>query len=203
MTSLLESHVPTLHRFTVTQFQKMHESGVFPPDQRTQLIRGEIYSLPPIASFEAFSCEVRAHHRAFRKLNTLLVKAYADVADIAPRAPIITANDSWLEVDLSLIKLACQNDPAQANDVLLAIEISDSSLKFDRQTKLLDYARSGIAETWILSLNDAQLEVYREPDGEQYLQLLVMKPEKTVTPLFAPDGTLEWWLALPETKSEE
>ncbi len=203
VTTTLESHIPTLHRFTVTQFQKMHESGVFLPDQRTQLIRGEIYSLPSVTTLETFSNETCAHHRAFRKLNTLLVRAYGDVADIAPQAPIIAANDSWLEADLSIVKFDCQNDPAYANDVLLAIEISDSTLKFDREKKLDAYARSGIPETWILNLNDHQLEVYRQPDGEQYLRLQIVKPETLIAPLFAPDVTLEWWRALPEVKADE
>jgi Uma2 family endonuclease len=180
------------HRFTVAEFQKMYELGLVP--RRSQLIRGEIYFMAAMGA---------AHSKAIKILNQLFGRAYANRAFVVPQCPIIIWNDSQPEPDFALVNLESQNDPALAKEVLLALEVSDSSLKFDRHKKLPDYAKSGIPEAWILNLNDHQLEVYRQPDGEQYLQVQVVKPETLIAPLFAPDVTLEWWRALPETQTEE
>jgi Uma2 family endonuclease len=179
------------HRFTVTEFQKMYELGLVP--RRSQLIRGEIYFMAAMGA---------AHAKAIRILNQLLSRTYVNQVFVVPQCPIIIWNDSQPEPDFALVNLESQNDPALAKDVLLAIEVSDLSLKFDRHKKLPDYAKSGIPEAWILNLNDDQLEVYRQPDGEQYLQVQVVKPDTTIAPLFAPDLMLEWWRALQEMKSE-
>jgi Uma2 family endonuclease len=175
------------HRFSAAEYHKMHESGVFPDGQRTQLIRGEIYFMAAMGA---------AHYRAIRVLNKALSKKYGDISSVVPQAPIILWDDSEPEPDFALVSLEWVNDPPFARDVLLTIEISDSTLKFDRNKKLAEYARSGIPETWILNLIDAQLEVYRQPSGEQYLQLQILKPEMPIAPLFAPDVPLEWWTAL-------
>lgn len=180
------------HRFTVAEFQKMHELGLVP--RRSQLIRGEIYFMAAMGA---------AHAYAIAVLTELLVQTYSTHARVSPQCPIVIWNDSEPEPDFALIKRDASRGLAQARDVLLAIEVSDSTLKFDREKKLPDYARSGIPEAWILNLNDQQLEVYREPSGEQYLQLQVVKPEKLIAPLFAPESSLEWWHALPEAKTEE
>jgi Uma2 family endonuclease len=170
----------------------MYELGLVP--RRSQLIRGEIYFMVAMGA---------AHADAITVLTELLVQGYSAYARVSPQCPITIWNDSQPEPDFALVKRDAPRGIAFAKDVLLAIEVSDSSLKFDRQTKLPDYARSGIPEVWILNLNDGQLEVYHEPDGEQYLQIQVVKPAKPVAPLFAADRHLEWWLALPEAKTEE
>jgi Uma2 family endonuclease len=180
------------HRFTIAEFQKMYELGLVP--RRSQLIRGEIYFMSAMG---------QKHAKAIKVLTRLLSKVYAERAFIIPQCPIVIWDDSEPEPDFALVKLESQNDPAPASDVLLAIEVSDSTIKFDRQKKLPDYARSGIPETWILNLNERHLEVYRQPDGEQYLSVQIVKPENSIAPLFAPDVTLEWWRALQETKSEK
>ena len=76
-------------------------------------------------------------------------------------------------------------------------------MKFDRQKKLPDYARSGIPEAWILNLNERHLEVYRQPDGEQYLQVQVVKPENLIAPLFAIVRLeSQWWQQKSNPKSD-
>jgi Uma2 family endonuclease len=201
MTAMLEkSQIPVQHqqemtephRFTSAEYHKMHESGVFPAEQRTELIRGEIYFMSAMG---------KAHHDALRILNRLIFRAYSDLVEIVQQSPIIVWNDSEPEPDFALVKPDFGGGLPAARDVLLAIEVSDSTLKYDQLKKLPEYARSGIPETWIVNLNDQQLEVYRQPDGEQYLQLQIVKPQTAIAPSFAPEVTLEWWTAL-ETKEE-
>ena len=200
MTAILENPNTTLepHRFTVQEYQKIFESGIL-PQQRSQLIRGEIYVKPAMG---------KAHHDALRILGKLLFKAYEDLAEIICQSPIIIWNDSEPEPDYALIRSDFPGGIPEARDVLLAIEISDSArrcvlesrsdstLKFDPEKKLPDYARSSIPEVWILNLLDDQLEVYREPNGEQFLQLQIFKRERAVDALFAPKVMLEWWKSI-------
>ena len=155
MTATLENPNTTLepHRFTVQEYQKIFESGIL-PQQRSQLIRGEIYFMAAMG---------KAHHDALRILGKLLFKAYEDLAEIICQSPIIIWNDSEPEPDYALIRSDFPGGIPEARDVLLAIEISDSArrcvlesrsdstLKFDREKKLPDYARSSIPEVWILN----------------------------------------------------
>ena len=194
MTATLENPNTTLepHRFTVQEYQKIFESGIL-PQQRSQLIRGEIYFMAAMG---------KAHHDALRILGRLLFKAYQDLAEIICQSPIIIWNDSEPEPDYALIRSDFPGGIPEARDVLLAIEISDSTLKFDREKKLPDYARSSIPEVWILNLIEDQLEVYREPNGEQFLQLQIFKRERAVVALFAPEVKLEWWKAMSEISNK-
>jgi Uma2 family endonuclease len=189
MTAILENTGANLepHRFTVQEYQRIFESGILPSDQRNQLIRGEIYFMAAMG---------KAHHDALRILGKLLFKAYSDLAEIIQQSPVVVWNDSEPEPDFALIRSDFPGGIPEAKDVLLAIEVSDSTLKFDREKKLPEYARSSIPEVWILNLNEQQFEVYREPNGEQFLQLQILKPERAVSALFVPEVTLEWWDAL-------
>jgi Uma2 family endonuclease len=169
------------HRFTVDEFQKMFEHGIV--SRRSQLIQGRIYVSPGMSP---------AHAKAIRVLNRLLFKSYGHVADVVCQTPIIVGNDSELEPDFALIHPDFSGSIPSKEDVILAIEVSDSTLKFDRETKLPEYARSGIADAWILNLIEGQLEVYKQPEGEQYLHTQILKPKL----LIEPEITLEWWQAL-------
>lgn len=189
MTAILENTGENLepHRFTVREYQRIFESGILPSNPRSQLIRGEIYFMSAMGA---------AHYKAIRILTKLLHQQYTDFCDIVSQAPIVVWNDSEPEPDFALIRSDFVGGIPEAMDVLLAIEVSDSTLKFDREKKLPEYARSSIVEVWILNLAEAQLEVYREPNGEQFLQLQILKPERVVSALFAPEVKLEWWKSM-------
>lgn len=176
----------TPHRFTALEYHAMHEAGVF-GQQRIELIRGEIYFMAAMGA---------AHYRAIRVLNRLLTLTYSEFSNNVPQAPIKTWDDAEPEPDFALLKLEAQDDPPFARDVMLVIEISDATVKFDQTVKLAEYARSSINEYWIVNLKDRQLEVYRQPDGERYLNLQIVKPDASFAPLFAPDVTVAWYLAL-------
>ncbi len=191
MTAILES--PTAesqilpHRFTTEEFHKLHELELVP--RRSQLIRGEIYFMSAMGA---------AHAEAITVLTELLVQTYSAHAKVSSQVPITIWNDSQPEPDFSLVKRNAPRGIANARDVLLAVEISDSTLKFDREKKLPEYARSSIPEVWILNLIERQLEVYRQPSGEKYLQLQIVEIGTSIAPLFASTAMLEWWVALEE-----
>ena len=80
-----------------------------------------------------------------------------------------------------------------ANDVLLLIEVADSSLTFDQNHKLRLYALHGIPEYWLLNLNDSCLEVYRKPNGEVYAEKTTLRAGDTITLSQLPEMTLRMW----------
>ena len=191
MTATLEQPAKEIeiqpHRFSSLEYHAMHEAGVFRHQQRMELIRGEIYFMAAMGA---------AHYRAIRVLNRILSHHYSSLAYIVPQAPIKTWDNSEPEPDFALLKLESRDDPPFAKDVLLVIEVSDATVKFDRSVKLAEYARSSIAEYWILNLKDRQLEVYRQPDGERYLNIQIVKPDAVFAPLFALEVTVKWFTAL-------
>ena len=177
------------HRFTVAEYHRIYESGALPREPRSQLIQGEIYFMAAMGA---------AHADAITVLTELLVKAYVKEAKISPQVPISIWNASEPEPDFALLKRTSPRGVATAKDVLLVIEVSDSSLKFDREKKTPEYARSGIPEVWIVNLLERQLEIYRQPSGEQYLQLQIVLEGHAAAPLFAPEIMLDWFLALED-----
>lgn len=175
------------HRFSSLEYHAMHEAGVFGIEQRMELIRGEIYFMAAMGA---------AHYRAIKILTRLLSQAYSSHAYIVPQAPIIIWDDSEPEPDFALLTLENTSHPAPAKDVMLVVEVSDATVRFDQSVKLAEYARSSISEYWIVNLKDRQLEVYRQPDGERYLQAQIIKPDTAFAPLFAPEVTVDWFTAL-------
>jgi Uma2 family endonuclease len=192
MTATLEKPPPVdsvilPHRFSAEEFRKMYELGLVP--RRSQLIQGEIYFMAAMG---------KPHHDALRILGKLLYRHFLDRFELIQQSPIRTQNTSEPEPDFAVLNLEYPGGVPDAKDVLLAIEISDSTLKFDREQKIPEYARSSIPEVWILNLIERQLEVYRQPSGEKYLQLQIVEAQTPIGPLFAPEATLEWWNALEE-----
>ena len=175
------------HRFTVAEYHQIYESGVLPREPRSQLIQGEIYFMAAMN---------KAHFDALRILNKNLLKTYGTLVELSNRAPISLWNMS--EPDFALLYPDYPGGIPKAKDVLFVIEVSDSSLKFDREKKTPEYARSGIPEVWILNLEERQLEIYRQPSGEKYLHLQIVLEGKTAAPLFAPEIMLDWFLALED-----
>ncbi len=193
MTAILEKPKANLepHRFTVAEYHRIYESGVLPAQPRSQLIQGEIYFMAAMN---------KAHFDALRILNRILLRAYGGLTELSGQAPISVWDTSEPEPDFALLRADYPGGIPEARDVLLVIEVSDSSLKFDREKKMPEYARSGIPEAWILNLEERQLEVYRQPSGTKYLQLQILLDAMPVAPLFAPEVFLDWFIALEEKK---
>jgi Uma2 family endonuclease len=176
---------PKPYRWTVEEYEKACRAGLF-QGVRVELLQGEVIQMPSMGD---------DHYISLVYLNARLVKAFAEVAWVAPQAPIrIAEDDSKPEPDFTLIPLERFKKavPTQA-DVVLAVEISDSTLTYDRGDKLRGYARNGIPEVWIVNLRDNQLEAYSEPKGEEYLFKQTYQPGEAIAPKAFPDVPIEWW----------
>lgn len=144
-------------RFTIAEYDRLAELGFFNEDDRVELIRGEIISM--VSKGKPHSvCETRLERELF--------KLVGERATLRGQQAIIISDYSEPEPDRVIVKNRpddyLSNHPTP-NDILLLIEIADSSLKYDQEVKLPLYAEAGIADYWIFNLVENQLEYYSEP----------------------------------------
>jgi len=147
------------HRFSVDDYEQMVERGILTEDDRVELIRGEIIDKMSIGD---------EHAAAVSRLNRLFSRALGDAAIVCIHDPIRLA-DSEPEPDVALAKpqddFYASGKPRPA-DLLLVIEVADTSLEADREVKRPLYAENGIAEYWIVNLAEACIEVHRQPRAD-------------------------------------
>ncbi|NJK69053.1 MAG: Uma2 family endonuclease [Microcoleus sp. CSU_2_2] len=186
----------TAKRFSIEEYHRLEELGFFGPDDRVELIRGEIIKMAAKGTPHSV-----CNSRVFGELYTIMGKR----AIVRGQEPIILSPDSEPEPDVVIARnrpdeyLSSHPEPA---DILLVIEVSDSTLKYDRETKLSLYAEAGIANYWIFNLVDNQLEMHEEPyqkrqgDFNYRSQRVVLSNETVVIPGF-PDLSLDLSLVFP------
>ena len=160
----------------------MGEVGILGEDDRVELIEGEIVQMSPIGS----------RHFAFViSLNRLLAVRLANDALVSVQSPVILTDDTEPQPDLAVLRpRAYKERKAYADDVLLLIEVADTSLAYDRTTKLRLYARAGIPEYWIVDCAAESVEVYRDPSGESYRDVIRASAPATLRPQAFPDVEL-------------
>lgn len=165
---------PRRHRISVDDYHRMAEVGLLAPDARVELIEGEIVEMPPIGS---------RHGAAVSQLNALLVRAVGERALVRCQLPVRLGDLSEPQPDLALVAhrddFYAQHHPVAA-DTFLAIEVSESTLRYDRQVKMALYARHGIPELWIVDVKDKRLLVFRQPSGSEYREVLTVTDKPAV-----------------------
>ncbi|WP_353480560.1 Uma2 family endonuclease [Haliscomenobacter sp.] len=147
--------------FSVTEYHKMGEAGIL-PEKGVELINGEIVEMSPIGS---------KHAKIVKKLNKILGVLLGDEAIISIQDPIIANDLSEPEPDVAVLKFRSdfyENELPHGTDVLLLIEVSDTTLAYDRDIKLPLYATSGIPECWLLDLQKKQIKAFWQPEGNTY-----------------------------------
>ena len=166
------------HRWTVEDYHLMARSGLLDETDRVELIEGELIDMAPIGSRHAF---------ILNWLNRALSAAVGEVALVSIQNPVRLGERSEPQPDVALIKGGnyMDNLPTAA-DVLLIVEVSDSTLEYDRDVKVSLYARHGIPEVWLVDVNARELTLYREPAEGQYR--LIRKPTamEAVSPTAMP-----------------
>ena len=174
--------VPTEHRFNVRAYYRMAESGVLPADARVELLNGRVIDMSPIGPFHG-------------GLINRLIRIYGKVAYgrwlASAQNPLRLDDHSEPEPDFMLLKPSPDDYTSRhprPDEVFLLVEVSDSTLDYDREEKLPAYGRAGVAEVWIVNLNEATLEVYREPHFTGYAAKTVLGPGDQAAPLAFPDA---------------
>ena len=171
--------------FTREEYHRMGEVGILKPTDRVELIRGEIVEMSPIGS----------RHIAFvNNLTQLLVVRLAGRAIVSVQNPVALADDTEPQPDLAILRL--RTEPAYkevepyGSDTLLLIEVAESSLSYDRSTKLRLYAEFGIPEYWLVIGPAESIDVYRDPDAGGYRDVRRVSGDATVTLQAFPDVAL-------------
>ena len=162
------------YRFTVDAYDRMIEEGFLTPKDRVELIRGEIVAKMAIGP---------RHAARVNRLVRLFNRAVGDRAIVSSQNPIVLA-DSEPETDIALLEPRddfYESRKPEPKDVLLAVEVSDSSIDDDREVKGPLYAENRIVEYWIVNLDEDCLEVYRTPrrDGT-YRKKQILRSGDTV-----------------------
>jgi Uma2 family endonuclease len=170
--------------FTRAEYHRMAEVGILKPTDRVELIQGEIVQMSPIG---------RRHVAFVNNLNELLVTRLAGQAIVSVQNPVVLADDTEPQPDLAILRRRPvpykESEPA-TEDVLLLIEVAESSLAYDRSTKLRLYAEAGIPEYWVVDTAAESVEVYRAPGIGGYQDASRVTGAMTVTPLAFPDIAL-------------
>jgi len=175
---------PRPRLFTVDEYYKMAEAGILGPDERVELIGGVIYRMNPIGP---------RHHSDVIRLNRLFTRRLLDVAEVGVQGPVRLANLAEPQPDFAILRQQPdQRRPyalghATASDVYFLVEIADTSLTFDLDTKADAYALDGIPELWVLDLSGDRVLVHREPTSHGYADVRTLPRGETIRPLAFPD----------------
>ncbi len=173
------------HRLSVADFLRMGETGILRDDDRIELIEGELIDMAPIGS---------DHVSAVGVLDKLLNSAARDDAFVLCQSPVILNDNSQPQPDLLLLKHRddyYRSSLPEPDDVLLLIEVSDTTLHFDRSIKIPLYAKNGVPEVWLVNLNDSTVEIYREPSPEGYKLIVRPSREDAISPAFFADFSFQ------------
>ncbi len=174
----------TRYLFTVDEFDRMGEAGIFTEDDRVELIRGEIVEMSPIGD---------PHINCVDRLTYLLVPPLQGRAIVRVQSPVKLFPDSEPEPDVTLLRwredFYASERPTIA-DILLIIEVADSSLRYDLETKLPLYAERNIPETWVANVVTREVTVARDPGPQGYRDIRVLRGDDRLSPLAFPDVIL-------------
>jgi Uma2 family endonuclease len=160
MSAILE--YPQKHPISAEEYLRMGEAGVFAPEVRLELIEGEIVEMAPIGS---------PHAGCVNKLSELFFQRAGGRAIVSGQHPLILSTLSVPQPDLALLRLRADyyaKSHPTVSDVFLVVEVADTTLKFDVGTKIPLYARCGVAEAWVVDVNEKVVRVFREPGASSY-----------------------------------
>ncbi len=189
-----------LRRFTLDEYHQLIESGFFQPHERIELINGYLVMMSPLNP---------PHAAATTRLMGLFYEQLGRFCITRVQQPVILQGPkSEPEPDIVLAKsradFYAQEHPGVEN-ILLLVEVSDSTLRYDRTTKKRDYAAEGIADYWIINLEDEQIEVYRDPllsvaGKADYETKLIFARGQTLAPLKFPECVIAVDEVMPGAK---
>ncbi|MFH7027499.1 MAG: Uma2 family endonuclease [Heteroscytonema crispum UTEX LB 1556] len=170
-----------LRMWTVEEYHRMAETGILNEDERVELLEGKIIWM---------SAKGTAHRSAVGITDYLLKNLLRNRAWIAIQDPIALNNASEPEPDIAVVKidqLYYADHHPTPREVYFIIEVADSSLKFDCETKGKAYAQAGIADYWVIDVVNRQLYVFREPNEEGYQSKVILAEDGMISPLQFPD----------------
>lgn len=177
---------PIRRLWNVADFHRMGKTGFLHPESRLELIEGELFEMAPIGSFHAGTVSI---------LTRLLMQAVANSAIVNIQSPVVLSDCSEPQPDILLLRPRTDyylHKNPHAQDVLLLVEVSDSTVQFDRKTKVPLYARHGVPEVWlVVGPKRRHIEIYRDlqPERGSYQTRLQLR-EGALAPVLLPQAEI-------------
>lgn len=171
-------------RFSIEDYHRMAEVGVLQPDARVELLDGRIFDKSTISPL---------HGGLVKRLGRLFNRVANGRWLVSTQNPLSLDDHSEPEPDVMLLKPAADDyirRHPQPEDVFLLIEVSDSTLDYEREEKLPAYGRAGVSEVWIVNPQDEVIEVYREPHFTGYASKQVLHFGDEAKPQAFPDASV-------------
>ena len=169
----MKTLTPHPKRFTRDIYHKMAELAIFQERDRVELIKGEIIEMSPVGT---------RHASCVNKLNQLLGKKLPQETIISVQNPIVLTNNSEPQPDLVILKYRPDfyaNEHPHPEDILLLIEVSDSSIEYDQNVKIPLYAENQISEVWLVNLNDNCVEIHQKRYQNYYQSIQKLSASRT------------------------
>lgn len=167
--------------FTVDDYHKMGTVGILSEDDRVELIEGEIVEMTPIGS---------RHAGCVNRLNKLFSERMGRHAILSVQNPICLGERSEPQPDLALLRARADyyaSAHPEPGDILLVVEVAETSTDYDREVKVALYSRAGIPETWLVDLESELVEVYRNPCSKGYSEIQRAVRGRGLAPQAFPD----------------
>ncbi|MEA3642615.1 MAG: Uma2 family endonuclease [Lamprobacter sp.] len=174
------------HRLSADDYEHMGQANILGEDDRVELIDGEIIDIPPIGS---------PHGGAVNRIANRIIRAFSETdAILATQNPLRLSDFSEPEPDIALLRpradFYAKRHP-RPEDVLLLIEVAETSLRYDRDKKLPLYACAGIPESWLVDLSGTALWIYRDPGPKGYASVSQARDLSALLPLCLPEAALD------------
>ena len=164
-------------RFTADEYQLMGQAGILSEDDRVELIDGEVVEMTPVGT---------VHTSAVMRATHALMLAAGTRAGVRGQSPIRLGDHSEPEPDIVVVRWRddfYKTAHPGPDDILLVIEMADTSLRYDRQIKVPLYARHGIVEYWLVDLTTSSITCYTSPDGNAYRNVSVHGRGEMMSPV--------------------
>jgi Uma2 family endonuclease len=184
-------HPVPIRPITVDEYHRMLEAGILSEREPVELLDGQLIAMPP---------EGPLHSDVVARLNAELVLRFTNRAVVRPGNPVTLSSVSEPQPDLALVRrrsAGYRTAHPVPDDVFLVVEVSHSTLRYDRREKLSAYARAGIAEVWIVNLVHRCVEVFAEPGDAGYRSSRVVGREDALAPRAFPNDVLSVASFLP------
>jgi len=165
--------------FTVDSYHRLAELGILHEDDRVELVAGQVLEMPPIGD---------RHASCVRRLINLFAPNLRDVAVLDAQNPVVLGTHDAPQPDLTLLhrRPGGYATHPRAGDVLLVVEVADTSLSYDREIKMPRYAAAGIPEAWLVDLVGDAVSVCRRPGSNGYGETVTVTRGDTLRPLLLP-----------------
>jgi Uma2 family endonuclease len=170
-------------RFTTHDFHRMAEAGIFSEDDRYELIDGEIVEMAATGA---------KHASCINRLTLYTVRELGDTYVISVQNSMHLSINHEPQPDLMILRMRDDygNRVPTPEDVILLIEVADSTLQYDRKVKLPFYARASIPEVWIVDVNGLRLTRYSQPEGETYQMVRRARRGQALASTTVPGSTI-------------